>query len=505
MWQVTSQQFVQWSGWLTGVLGTADNVANTYFKTQKKLTPKQARWQEYLAEFDFTWVHKPGAQNHVADALSRKVAVKEFVNTLTVVNSDFIGLIRSLSGCDEAYKKLMKDVREGIVRKYWIEDGLLHAKGNRLYVPCGGNLRLQILRESHDSKWAGHPGAERIQKNWLDLMDTAQFCYNLQRSSSTDNVANTYFKTQKKLTPKQARWQEYLAEFDFTWVHKPGAQNHVADALSRKVAVKEFVNTLTVVNSDFIGLIRSLSGCDEAYKKLMKDVREGIVRKYWIEDGLLHAKGNRLYVPCGGNLRLQILRESHDSKWAGHPGAERITPNEVAIQRTGGNCPAAYKYAVGKQELFEDARDNLSKARHRMRKYADKKRRQQLKRAPPTIRKQFDKIVDKVLDHRTMGMSRQNLRTDYLVKWKGESEVDATCERDGVRLKVDFGLAVTDSQGPPRPGAQASKLWDVGLVVGLASELVCFSRVVVALELGLDIGWLGRPIVFWLRPKGLGP
>ncbi|KAK1396551.1 hypothetical protein POM88_006414 [Heracleum sosnowskyi] len=372
---------------------------------------------------------------------------------------------------------------------------------------------------------------------------------------SRDNVANTYFKTQKKLTPKQARWQEYLEEFDFTWVHKPGAQNHVADALSRKVAVKEFVNALTVVNSDFIGLIRSLSGCDEAYKKLMKDVREGIVRKYWIEDGLLHAKGNRLYVPCGGNLRLQILRESHDSKWAGHPGVERMyallcrtytwpkmledteayvksclrssstcqspfemvlgvqprTPNEVAIQRTGGNCPAAYKYAVGKQELFEDAHDSLSKAQHRMRKYADKKRRQQLKRAPPTIRKQFDKIVDKVLDHRTMGMSRQNRRTDYLVKWKGESEVDATWERDrgrvckGVRLKVDFGLAVTDSQGPPRPGAQASKLWDVGLVVGLASELVCLSRVAVALELGLDIGWLGRPMVFWLRPKGLGP
>ncbi|KAK1396552.1 hypothetical protein POM88_006415 [Heracleum sosnowskyi] len=146
-----------------------------------------------------------------------------------------------------------------------------------------------------------------------------------------------------------------------------------------------------------------------------------------------------------------------------------------------------------------------------MRKYADKKRRQQLKRAPPTIRKQFDKIVDKVLDHRTMGMSRQNRRTDYLVKLKGESEVDATWERDwgrvckGVRLKVDFGLAVTDSQGPPRPGAQASKLWDVGLVVGLASELVCLSRVAVALELGLDIGWLGRPMVFWLRPKGLGP
>lgn len=31
----------------------------------------------------------------------------------------------------------------------------------------------------------------------------------------TDNVANTYFTTQKKLSPMQACWQEFLAEFDF--------------------------------------------------------------------------------------------------------------------------------------------------------------------------------------------------------------------------------------------------------------------------------------------------
>lgn len=90
-------------------------------------------------------MHKPGAQNNVADALSRKVVVKEFVNALTVLNSEFVGFIRTLAGSDEAYKKLMKDVRDGVVRKYWVEDGLLYAKGNRLYVPCGGNLRLQIL------------------------------------------------------------------------------------------------------------------------------------------------------------------------------------------------------------------------------------------------------------------------------------------------------------------------------------------------------------------------
>lgn len=50
----------------------------------------------------------------------------------------------------------------------------------------------------------------------------------------TDNVANTYLKTQEKLTPKQARWKEFLVEFQFDWVHRPGKHNQVLDALNRK-------------------------------------------------------------------------------------------------------------------------------------------------------------------------------------------------------------------------------------------------------------------------------
>jgi hypothetical protein len=56
--------------------------------------------------------------------------------------------------------------------------------------------------------------------------------------------------------------------------------------------------------------------------------------------------------------------------------------------------------------------------------------RQQGKRAPPVIRKQFDKNVERILDHRTMGQSKKNRRTDYLVQWKGGSQADASWERD---------------------------------------------------------------------------
>lgn len=50
----------------------------------------------------------------------------------------------------------------------------------------------------------------------------------------TDNVATSYFQTQKKLSPKQARWQDFLAEFDYVLEYESGKANFVADALSRK-------------------------------------------------------------------------------------------------------------------------------------------------------------------------------------------------------------------------------------------------------------------------------
>ncbi|KAL0305330.1 UNVERIFIED_CONTAM: hypothetical protein Sangu_3037600 [Sesamum angustifolium] len=106
----------------------------------------------------------------------------------------------------------------------------------------------------------------------------------------TDNVANTYFKMQRKLSPKQARWQEFLGEFDFEWVHRPSKHNNMADALSRKL-VKEYVAALTVVKSDFLNQIWKSSKTDEGYLKLVEQVKSGLIRKYWFDSGLLYAKG----------------------------------------------------------------------------------------------------------------------------------------------------------------------------------------------------------------------
>ncbi|KAK9217719.1 hypothetical protein WN943_006347 [Citrus x changshan-huyou] len=119
-------------------------------------------------------------------------------------------------------------------------------------------------------------------------------------------------------------------------------------------------------------------------------------------------------------------------------GQQPLTLHEVAKQHTGGKCPAAYRFVRDKQEMIEIAIDSLiwkkinSKMVHRglvpkydgpfeVMKQMDlaETGRQQAKHAPPIIRKQYDKEVERILDHKTMGQSKKNRRTEFLVQWKG--------------------------------------------------------------------------------------
>jgi len=54
----------------------------------------------------------------------------------------------------------------------------------------------------------------------------------------TGNVTLKYFATQPKLSSKQVRWQNTLVLFNVDIRHKPGKENVVFDALSRKHQLK---------------------------------------------------------------------------------------------------------------------------------------------------------------------------------------------------------------------------------------------------------------------------
>ena len=73
---------------------------------------------------------------------------------------DFNERIKQATRLDAGYEKLRQQVRNGETKKYWFAGELLMFKGGRLYVMMGG-LRKELLKETHDVKWAGHPGEER--------------------------------------------------------------------------------------------------------------------------------------------------------------------------------------------------------------------------------------------------------------------------------------------------------------------------------------------------------
>ncbi|KAL2223600.1 UNVERIFIED_CONTAM: Retrovirus-related Pol polyprotein from transposon [Sesamum indicum] len=140
----------------------------------------------------------------------------------------------------------------------------------------------------------------------------------------TDNTAVSHFMSQPKLTSRQARWQELLSEFHFVLEYRAGSSNHVADALSRRADLASLGSVAALSSSAVATSIRDrareLLSKDPAAQGLIQLVEQGKARQFWLEDGLLMTKGNRLYVPKGGDLRKSLISGVPRHSLGGTPG-----------------------------------------------------------------------------------------------------------------------------------------------------------------------------------------
>jgi len=57
--------------------------------------------------------------------------------------------IKESSKLDATYQQLVQDVTTGLVRRYWLEDGLLYARSGKLFVPSG-KISRELLKETCD-------------------------------------------------------------------------------------------------------------------------------------------------------------------------------------------------------------------------------------------------------------------------------------------------------------------------------------------------------------------
>ncbi|RVW58793.1 Transposon Tf2-2 polyprotein [Vitis vinifera] len=523
----------QWRHYLLGSIFTVvtDNVANTFFKTQKKLSPRQARWQEFLADFNFEWLHRPGRHNTVADVLSRKELIT-YITALSEVISDFNEKIKHAAEQDAAYGRLRQQVNEGVIRRYWLKGDLLVAKGGRWYVPAGG-LRKELLRETHDAKWAGHPGEERTlallarsyywpkmgeevqaypllipEKPWESIsMDFISGFPKVRDFKSVFVVVDRFSKYAVFIPAPDTCPAEEAAKLFFSNVVKHfGLPRDIISDRDARFTGKFWVELFKLLGSELKFSTANhpqTDGQTERINALLEEYLRHYVtatQKNWVD---LMDTAQLCY-------NLQRSSATGMSPFELAIGVQPRMPLEVAKQKVGGNSPAAYKMAQSRQEMLDEARDSLEKAARRMKKYADRDRRSlefqvgdrvllkltpqiwkkissktrqrglipkydgpfevikrigqvaymlklperlklhptfhvsflkpyhedldaermQTKRAPPLVMKQFDRELEKILDHRTMGHSKKNRRTDFLVQWKGISEAEASWERD---------------------------------------------------------------------------
>ena len=185
-----------------------------YFTSSKVLTRRQARWSEFLSEFDFIVKYRPGDKNGKPDALSRRWDLRpegrnEDLQPLQFLfkpgqlqisatkvfrlNDNFKDIVRAAGKLDPkwlATKEAVKGRKDGTDSQFEIEDDLLMWK-KWWYIPNNIELKNMILHDNHDSKIAGHFGTyktlERLKHNYHwhkmeeDVKDYVRTCDTCQR------------------------------------------------------------------------------------------------------------------------------------------------------------------------------------------------------------------------------------------------------------------------------------------------------------------------------------
>ncbi|KAE8731511.1 hypothetical protein F3Y22_tig00002826pilonHSYRG00003 [Hibiscus syriacus] len=131
-----------------------NEIERRYSIHEKEMTAV-AHCQEFLAKLDFSMKYKPGKVNCVADGLSRRYAIETVEGTL-------LERIKEGLPHDHVAEIIIDGAKEGRTKEFWLERWLIYYRGHRLIVPRYGKLRKELMRECHDSKWAGHSGVDRI-------------------------------------------------------------------------------------------------------------------------------------------------------------------------------------------------------------------------------------------------------------------------------------------------------------------------------------------------------
>ncbi|EAL20633.1 hypothetical protein CNBE2980 [Cryptococcus deneoformans B-3501A] len=125
----------------------------------------------------------------------------------------------------------------------------------------------------------------------------------------TDHRSLEYFMITKQLSQQQVRWSEFLADFDFNIIYRPG---YLGTATTR-------LNQLEI-SSPIKSLLKNSLETDESAKPFLDKANHPSEAHPYTRDneGLLRY-GKSFYVPATNELCTLVTKECHDALTSGHP------------------------------------------------------------------------------------------------------------------------------------------------------------------------------------------
>ena len=138
----------------------------------------------------------------------------------------------------------------------------------------------------------------------------------------TDHRNLKYFLEQRIETLEQQTWVAKLLGYDYEIKYRPGSENSVADALSRKQG-SPILHGISFSQVSLWEEIKEAAKEDQYIQSKGRAAIEQPGGSYiWCQGLLLYKR--RFIVPNNATLRTKLLHKMHDTKAGGHSGVLRI-------------------------------------------------------------------------------------------------------------------------------------------------------------------------------------
>jgi hypothetical protein len=276
-----------------------------YLNTQNTLSRRQSRWVEFLQQFDFEWVYRPGRFNP-ADPLSRAGSLAE--QPLALLH-DGLALVHLT--CKSSSPVFL-------ATSYWPQHDSLRCASQvltlLLLASCfsprrshspGGNMStlLAALRRSPRLSNPPHgvvaPVPSRRSKLW-ELKPT--------EASPEMGSAAGQAALRGEALPAEDHSQPSDPCLETIGMNVSKGEGGCAGSLSDQVASDEALGELVV---DFLDTVRK-GYANDPFLSCAKDDDQFV-----LHDGL-YWRAHQLVIPDYQGLRRKCLEASHDAPWAGH-------------------------------------------------------------------------------------------------------------------------------------------------------------------------------------------